>query len=71
MGLGDVLPGVENEVDEAVLLGLGRAHVEVALDVPDLPSYTPDPKQRNTAFIAGNPEIVPWLWETLQETWSQ
>jgi fructose-1,6-bisphosphatase/inositol monophosphatase family enzyme len=37
------------------------------LEKPDLASYSPT--QRNTAFIAGNPEIVDWLFAKLQESW--
>lgn len=37
------------------------------MDKPDLASYSPT--ERNTAFIAGNPEIVDWLWELLCKTW--
>lgn len=34
---------------------------------PDLLSYSSE--KRNTAFIAGNPKTVDWLFETLQRTW--
>src|SRR4051812_6495046 len=34
-GFRGLLPGVEDEVDDAVFFGLSRTHVEVALDVSD------------------------------------
>lgn len=37
------------------------------MDQPDLPSYSPT--VRNTAFIAGNPDVVDWLFETLCRNW--
>ncbi len=39
------------------------------LQKPDLASYSPT--QRNTAFIAGNPATVDWLFELLQKTWQK
>jgi fructose-1,6-bisphosphatase/inositol monophosphatase family enzyme len=37
------------------------------MDQPDIPSYSPT--VRNTAFIAGNPRIVDWLFEMLCKNW--
>lgn len=41
----------------------------VALSKPDLPSYSPT--GRNTAFIAGAPAVVDWLFQTLQEKYDK
>ncbi|OGZ69841.1 MAG: hypothetical protein A3D44_03000 [Candidatus Staskawiczbacteria bacterium RIFCSPHIGHO2_02_FULL_42_22] len=38
-----------------------------ALARPDVKSY--DPVWRNTAFIAGEPDIVDWLFDLLQQNW--
>lgn len=43
-----------------------QGHI-VPLHEPDIASY--DPVKRNTAFIAGRPDIVDWLFTLLQETW--
>ena len=39
----------------------------VAMNVPDVLSY--DPVRRNTAFIAGAPALVDWLFAVLKESW--
>lgn len=44
-----------------------RANGIVPLEKPDLLSYSSE--KRNTAFIAGNTELVDWLFETLRRTW--
>lgn len=41
----------------------------VRLEKPDLPSYSS--QQRNTAFIAGTPQMAEWLWEQLVEHWQE
>jgi myo-inositol-1(or 4)-monophosphatase len=44
-----------------------RKGYPTVMERPDPPSYST--VHRNTAFIAGNPAIVDWLWELLQEKW--
>lgn len=41
----------------------------VRLEKPDLPSYSSE--QRNTAFIAGTPQMAEWLWEQLVKYWRE
>lgn len=39
----------------------------VRMEKPDLPSYSS--VHRNTAFIAGTPQMAEWLWEQLVKHW--
>lgn len=41
----------------------------VRMEKPDLPSYSSE--QRNTAFIAGTPQMAEWLWEQLAKHWRE
>ena len=45
-----------------------RDGIPIPMEKPDLESY--DPSKRQTAFIAGNPKIVDWLFETLLIEWN-